>query len=206
MPSLFNKVSDRIIRLEKRTLVFIISLVLLSSLNLILFGIISQNAITDSSYNALKNRTDTLESYYSTLQSQHSILKDNYESLEIEYREISSNYTALQMTLDDLQNHRLKEVIEEGKNITMSPGMNLTLTYNLPFSGYAEINLEASGEVYMWVGSSIATDGYYARFPPFPETSSTITTEVPVSPTLFIYLVNVEKSEVVVVLEVGLVY
>ena len=206
MTSTQVKILNRIGRVERSTLILITSLIILSALNLALFGIVNQNSVTVQNYTALKNRTDTLERYYSAIQSQHSALRDDYERIETEYSGVLSNFSDLQTTLDELQNHLLRTVIEEGKNITLSPGGNMTATYSLPFSGYAEISLIASGEVYMWVGSSVVSEVYYARLPPFPETSSTITTNVPVSPQLVIYLVNAEKKEVSVELEITLVY
>lgn len=201
-----EKVLNRIRRVERSILILITSLIILSALNLALFGIVSQNSIAEANYTALKNRTDTLESYYSALQSQNSVLTDEYERLKTEHDGVLSNFSDLQTTLNELQNHLLSVVIEEAKNITLSPGGNKTITYNLPFSGYAEINLIASGEVYMWIGSSVVAEVYYARLPPFPQTSSTITTNIPVSPHLVLYLVNVEKKEVSVELEITLVY
>jgi hypothetical protein len=196
----------RIKAIDRRTLVFLISLVLLSSLNLILFGSLNQKNSIQSSYDTLINRTETIENYYRKLQDQYSTLRDDYDQLKVDNDNLALNYSNTQRQLDDLVNHRLQAVIEEGKSLKIGPEENQTLVYNLPASGYAEIQLNSTGEIFMWVGSSMVEGVYYSRLPPYPKTSTEMSVQVPVSPSLYIFLVNTEKSEVKIDLRINLVY
>ncbi len=192
--------------IDKLVLVLLISLFITSTLNVILFIRLNEKSMIESNYLILQNRTRILEDYYTVLQGQYSGLVEDYESLRERYNELVKSNADLQRELDDILHHTLRIVLEESKSLSLDPGENTTLVYEISVSGYAEISLTSSGEVYLWVGSSMVDDIYYARIPPFPETTLTINTKVPVSPSLYLFLDNADDVPVEVEFSINLVY
>ena len=149
-----------------------------------------------TNYIELYNSTTTLQSYYNELNDQHSELRDEYTELNGLYSTVKENYADLETDYDAVMNFEKVIKIEEGQIITLEPKGNYSIVYSIPFSGYINLNYNATGDSYVWVGST-ALDSYYSRYPQFPETASIINFSLPVLPDIIIYFTNPSESETI---------
>ncbi len=70
----------------------------------------------------------------------------------------------------------------------------MTISYDIDIAGYLEVNFTSSTDVFFWIGSSVAGGDYYSRYPPFPETSTGGTFEVPVCATTYFFIKNADEE------------
>ena len=143
-------------------------------------------------YQALYNNTITIQSYYDELTDQYTELRTEYSQLNTYYSDTLSSYAQLQAEYDNLVNYKLNMEIEEDNTITLGPKQNSSVVYQIPFSGYIDVSYNASGETYVWVGSTIL-EGFYSRNPQFPDTASEFNFTVPVLPDVIIYFANPDE-------------
>ena len=183
------------------------------------------NLDLSENYNESLSVSSTLRSYYSELgvnyktllstneelQSYCEQIQDDIDGLTSEYLELVNDYDFLLIEKLDVQESlendiaELVDIVNLNKNrsldnqtLIISSQGNQSLTYELNYSGYVEINFNSSSDIIIWVGSSISDDVYYARIPfRFPETAVTGTYVVPVCRDVFFYIINPSETDVV---------
>ena len=137
----------------------------------------------------------------------YSTLRSEYSDLESRYSTLQQDYTALRGELDDVMNLGKSIVLEDNRTLELSAGGNTTLSYDTFYAGYIEVNFTSSTDVYIWVGSSVTEDEYYARFPSYPDTASSGAFRIPVCATVYIYIMNTsEELDALVNLTIKYVY
>ena len=207
MMALIDEYEEREERTRSLANFLIVCTILLLFVNIYQFNLLNDKRGLEHSYVVLESRTSTLESYYEELTSNYLSLRADYSSLDNEYSDLVSSHYALQRDYDDIINLRKEQALAEEELITLGPGGNKTLVYNLDGAGYVEVDFQASGEVFHWVGSSIVDGVYYSRIPPFPQTSRTGTFRIPAASQLYLHVVNPDQdSGVEVKLAVTYVY
>ena len=155
-------------------------------------------------YNSLLNTSESLEKYYSELQEMYSTLRDEYDNLGdmysvlvLEKAELQDDYSELegvkdyiQGELDDILSFSKATYLERNASYELPAGENMTLSYNITFAGYVEVEFNSSTDIYFWVGSSVSENGYYARYPSFPNTAFNGTFTIPVCVNVYLFIVN----------------
>ena len=149
-------------------------------------------------YQELYNNSLLTQSYYDELTDQYTELREEYTQLNTYYSKNLANYAQLQMEYDDLISYRLHTEIEGAKNITLGPKQNISIVYPIPFSGYIDVYYNASGDTYVWVGST-TLEGFYSRNPHFPGIASEINFTVPVMPDIIIYFANPDEFKTITI-------
>lgn len=158
----------------------------------------------EDDYLLLMNASSSLEDYYaelqemySTLRSEYSDLEDLHSSLTQEKADLQDDYfdliddkNSIQKELDDILSFSKMIILESNVTYELPAGGNMTLPYNISYAGYIEVNFTSSTDIYIWVGSSISENGYYARYPAFPHTAYYGSFTVPVSVNLYLFIVN----------------
>ena len=149
------------------------------------------------SYSKLQNDYVSLQETHSTVRSDYVELQEMYSTLRSEYSNLQDWYSTLEMEKLSLQNEydevkRLEKrvVLEENKTLNLAAGENATLSYDILFAGYIEVNFTASSDIYFWVGSPLTQEIYYARYPPFPNTAMNGTAIIPVCAEVFLHINN----------------
>ena len=145
-------------------------------------------------YSKMYNNTITLQTYYETLTDQYAVLRQEYSKINNVYADLSSSHNKLEDEYNAVMNYKMNEILDEDKKITLGPGQNISVVYRVPFSGIIDLNYTATGETYLWVGSS-NLNGYYSRIPQFPETASELEFTLPVYPDIIIYFANPSELE-----------
>jgi len=141
-------------------------------------------------YIELFNITQTLRTYYDNLTRQHSEVREEYIQLNSLYSDLVKSNSELTKEYKDIINYRKKMQLASRQTITLLPKENHAITYDIPFSGYITVNYTASGEAYVWVGSTSLETNYYSRNPQFPDTASDLHFIIPVQPDLLVYFAN----------------
>jgi hypothetical protein len=200
---------------------FIILFVMSAGLSGYLYYVINQDRLIikdfsrryldlHNSYWALSNVSTSLETYYEELQDMYSVLRSEYSYLEDSYTALMQEKVALQNEL-----HILKDIIdlnasillEYDKTLELSPEGNITLTYDTIYAGYLFVNFTASSDIYIWVGSSVTENEYYARYPPFPKTAFNGTFTVPACTIVYVNINNPnEEMEAIVTISISYIY
>jgi hypothetical protein len=166
----------------------------------------------ESRYLDLVNTSNVLRSYYDELHDNYKELELNfedlmgfYDELQIDLEEVQNDYItlenryaslltekeALQVELEEISNLRNQIVIEENRTLEISPRGNATLTYDITYAGFIQINISSSTDIIVWIGSSMVDGQYYARLPPsFPETITEGSFNIPTCCTTYIHVIN----------------
>jgi hypothetical protein len=164
-------------------------------------------------YTILLNISDTLREYYDITRSNYSELLIRYQDLRQEYSEILDLHSGsiqenaelmnqisqlylekevLQKDLDDILSFSKSTIIDHNSSYFIQPGGNTTVTYDIVYAGYIEVNFTSKTDVFLWIGSPVSEDAYYFRFPAFPYTALNGTFIVPVSNAVFIFIKNTD--------------
>jgi RNase P subunit RPR2 len=177
--------------------------------------------LTDD-YSILLNISDTLREYYDNTRTNYSELQIMYQDLRQEYSDLLSLHSGsiqentelmdqisqlnlekdiIQKELDDMLSFSKSTIIENNSSYVILPGGNTTLTYNIVYAGYIEVNFTSTTDIFLWIGSPVSEDTYYFRFPAFPHTVFNGTFIVPVSNAVFLFMenTNVELSGEVII-------
>ena len=191
---------------NKIVIILISAVILLSGLDLFLYFKLNDVKMVEANYDALENRTQTLETYYQQLQDQYSSLMTDYTDLKGRYEALIQSNALLQREYNDVINHNKQVLVEEKHSLRLAPAENVTIVYEIPASGYVEIEVNSTKEIFVWVGSSFVDEIYYARFPSFPQTASVFSFKVPASPSLYFFIENADTDEAEIVYSINLVY
>ncbi|MFC1803134.1 hypothetical protein ACFL0D_04105 [Thermoproteota archaeon] len=148
-------------------------------------------------YYTLENRTNLLDSYYDELQNMYLELRSEYMDLSKDYHQILEDIASIETELKQITNYEKTIIFSTNETIKISPGSNITLTYDLPLSGYVVCNLTSDTDIYLWIGSSINSEIYYSRQPAFPLTTTELNFTVPVSHKMYIFIANVDENQAV---------
>ena len=158
----------------------------------------------EGNYLLLLNTSSSLEDYYSELQGMYSTLRDEYDNLEdmysvlaLEKAELQDDYSELkgikdsiQGELDDILSFVKATYLEQNVSYELPAGGNMTLSYNITYAGYIEVEFNSTTDIYFWVGSSVSENGYYARYPSFSNTAYNGTITIPVCAHVYLFIVN----------------
>lgn len=146
-------------------------------------------------YLSLFNTTSSIELYYDELQDMYLTLRDEYSDLDERYSTLLQEKEILLSEYDDVINFGKEIILENSRNYTLSPEDNITLTYDLIYAGFIELNFTSSTDIYIWIGSSVTENEYYARLPSYPRTTSKGAFTIPVCATIHIHIMNPNESE-----------
>ncbi len=160
-----------------------------------------------NNYQILLNTSSNFELYYNELQEMYSVLRGEYSVLEGVYSDLLREKVALQREFDEIMSFNRSILLENNRTLDLSAGGNVTLSYEIIYAGYIEVNFTSSVDIFFWVGSSVTENDYYARYPPFPGTESNGSFSVPACGKLFIFIKNPsEDTSANVTLTVKYVY
>ena len=168
-------------------------------------------------YLDLYDRYLTLEKNFSITNRYYNEITEMYSDLRDEYSEYAEGYVIISREKNTLQNEVavLEEIInferyiifESDKIVELPPQGNATLLYETNYAGFIEVNFTASTDIFLWIGSSISEEVYFARFPIFPNTAVNGSFKIPVCSTVYINISNPnEENEVDVRLSVKYTY
>jgi hypothetical protein len=143
----------------------------------------------------LENRTNILNTYYDELQGMHLELRDEYLQLTEEYQQALEEIAMTKSELEQIKNFEITSLLADNEILSIGPGSNTTLSFDLPLSGYAVFNVSSSSDIYLWVGSSIHQGIYYSRQPAFPDTALELNFTLPVSHTLYVFIANIDEID-----------
>ena len=146
-------------------------------------------------YTELLNVTQTLQTYYDNLTRQHAEVREEYTLLNSLYSDIVKSNSELKKEYDDIINYQKSMQLASKQTINILPKQNISMTYEIPFSGYMTLNYTADGETYVWVGSTNIEPSFYSRNPQFPYTASDHNFTVPVQPNLLVYFANPDELD-----------
>jgi hypothetical protein len=176
-------------------------------------------------YAILLNISDTLREYYDNTRTNYSELQIMYQNLRQEYSDLLSLQSGsiqenaelldkisqlnlekevIQKELDDLLSFSKSTIIENNLSRVIPPGGNTTLTYDIVYAGYIEVNFTSTTDIFLWIGSPISEDAYYFRYPAFPHTAFNGTFIVPVSNAVYLFIKNVDvelSGEVIITIK-----
>ena len=176
---------------------------------------INASSVLRGYYNELQGSYDILllnfgdiQDYYEDLQGDMENLQNNYLELENLYGSLLLEKELLELELGDIIGFKKRMVLEENKTLVLYAEDNRTLSYEMPFAGFIELNFTSSVDIVIWVGSSVIDDLYYARIPPtFPDTSNGGSFTIPALRTIYVYLYNPNETlETEVVLDINYFY
>ena len=216
--NLFSEVDTRT---DYVKVTFIILFVMTAGLSGYLYYIINQERLIVEDYSLkyldlhdshmeLLNISTSLETYYREMQDMYSVLRGEYSNIEDSYTALMQEYVALQNemhTLEDIVNLNESLLLEEDKTLVLLPDENITLSYDTSYAGYLLVNFTASSDVYIWIGSSVTENEYYARYPPYPNTAAHGAFTLPACAKVYINIGNPsEEVEVEVTLSIEYVY
>ena len=163
-----------------------------------------------NSYWELSNVSTSLETYYEEFQDMYSVLRSEYFYLEDSYTALIQERASLQNELhilEDVLDLNASILLENDKTFGLSPEGNITLSYDTIYAGYLFVNFSASSDIYIWVGSSVVENDYYARYPPFPKTAFNGTFTVPACAIVYININNPsEETEAIVTISINYIY
>ncbi len=173
-------------------------------------------------YVILLNNSETLREYYENTRSNYDELQIMYQDLHQEYSnlygfqsdsiqenaelmeqisKLNLEKEVIQKELDDMLTFSKSTTIENNTSYVIPPGGNTTISYDIVYAGYIEVNFTSTTDIFLWIGSPVSEDAYYFRFPAFPHTAFNGTFIVPVSNAIFLFIENtdVELSCVVII-------
>ena len=192
--------------LRKQTVLLALVFIVASTLGGYAFLEKSARARLEDGYLELHDQSTALNTYYQELQTRYNESMEDYEELNRNYTRVLKEYQDLKKEYFDVINHKKMVVLEENREINLGGGENVSLDYGLPASGYIELEYESTEEIYIWIGSTIQEEGYYARYPAFPDTASSAKVRVPVSPDLIVFIGNPNTGDSSVNLNITLIY
>jgi len=130
-------------------------------------------------YVLLVNTSSTFENYYNEL-------KDTYLVIMKEYSDLNNRHNDLLQII----NFNKSIFLESKKALKLPGGRNETLSYDVVYAGYVEIEFNSSTDIFFWIGSSVTNENYYARYPSFPKTAMNGTFIIPVCDKIFVSVYN----------------
>jgi uncharacterized membrane-anchored protein YhcB (DUF1043 family) len=192
--------------LRKQTALLALVLIVASALGGYAFLEKSARARLEDGYLELHDQSTALNTYYQELQTRYNESMEDYEELNRNYTKVLKEYQDLKKEYFDVINHKKNLILEEDREITLKGGDNVSLNYSIPASGYIELEYESTEEIYLWIGSTIQEEGYYARYPAFPDTATSASVKIPVSPDLVVFIGNPNTGDSLVNLNINLIY
>ncbi len=186
---------------------------LIDDLEVNLLSLDAQYSELAENYVLLLNNSDTLQDYYDSTRSNYNELQSMYQDLRQEYSDLQILHSAsiqgnaalleqisqlniekeaIQKELEDILSFSKSTIIENNSSYIILPGGNTTISYDIVYAGYIEVNFTSTTDVFLWIGSPVSEDTYYSRFPVFPRTSFNGTFVVPVSNGVFLYIENTD--------------
>ena len=159
-------------------------------------------------YSELKREYYFIESHYQSLQAENINLKQENEEYKNLCDNFKENITIIQKEVTELMDENMilqnilnkyntlgdEIMLENNSKIEINANEDVTLSYSNTLSGYLTINFTSSREIYLWVGSSIDENNYYARYPSFPETCYNGHYKIPVCQNIYIYIKNADYT------------
>ena len=159
-------------------------------------------------YSELKREYYFIESHYQSLQAENINLKQENEEYKNLCDNFKENITIIQKEVTELMDENMilqnilnkyntlgdEIMLENNSKIEINANEDVTLSYSNTLSGYLTINFTSSREIYLWVGSSIDENNYYARYPSFPETCNNGHYKIPVCQNIYIYIKNADYT------------
>ena len=177
---------------------FILAIILLSIFtNSYLFLKYMDYKILNKNYVGLYNSTKEVNLYYDNLTAQYSELRREYDQLRNMYTSLVERNSNLEEEYMEILNYEKEVRLVDKKTIIIQPKGNYSEIWDIPFSGYVEVNYNASGELYTWIGSNQIENCYYSRNPQFPKTSATQNFTIPVLPDFMIYFANPDEYQTI---------
>lgn len=147
---------------------------------------------TRSNYIELQIMYQDLRQEYSGLQGLHNgSIQENIELLD-QISQLNVEKEAVQKELDDTLSFSKSMIIEDNASYVIPPGGNMTISYDITYAGYIEVNFTSTTDIFIWIGSPVSGDVYYSRFPVFPRTAFNGTFVVPVSNAVFLFIENTD--------------
>ena len=163
--------------------------------------------LTDN-YLILLNNSNTLQDYYNRTLSNYEELQIMYQETRVEYSVLQSLHSdsikdnaelraqkdAIQKELDDTLSFSKSTILANNSSYSVPPGGNMTISYDIIYAGYIEINFTSTTDIFLWIGSPVSEVIYYSRFPVFPHTALNGTFIVPVSNAVFLFIENTDLA------------
>ncbi len=186
---------------------------LIAGLEESLLSLDAQYTVLADDYVILLNNSNTLQEYYLDTRSNYNELQIMYRDLRQEYSDLQGLHSgsiqeiaelldqisqlnvekeAIQKELDDTLSFSKSTIIEDNASYILPPGGNMTISYDIIYAGYIEVNFTSTTDIFLWIGSPVSSDIYYSRFPVFPRTAFNGTFVVPVSNAVFLYMENTD--------------
>ena len=185
----------------------ILLIIILSCVNGILFYTIKSQTYIKYEVNEILNRSSVIETYYIKMNDMYLDLLDEYDYVYDKYSEINLDKNIIEREYNEIMNYEKRIVLDENKTIELNPLENITIKYEVPFSGYVEINFNSSEETYFWIGSTSIEQIYYSRYPTFPEVTKSGLFKIPALSDILIYVSNPnENKPLTMILTVNFVY
>jgi len=191
-----NEKKDKTISKQIISIFFALLLLSVISNGILLMKYNDYNVLSKSYIN-LYESTKEVNSYYENLTIQYSELRFEYDQLRNLYTNIIERNSILEEEHLRILNFEEEIQLADRKRISIQPKSNYTEIWEIPFSGYIEVNYSSTGELYTWIGSSQIEDLYYSRNPQFPKTTSTQNFKVPVLPDFIIYFANPDETNTI---------
>lgn len=147
--------------------------------------------LLSKSYDELQEYYTEVLDYSQWLEDECLVLQEINDSLLAEIESVRQEKEIIQNELLEISQFEKIEVLEENSDFIISANGNITLIYNLTYSGFITVSFTASSELFLWVGSSISNDVYYTRYPiSFPQIAKEGEFVLPACQTLYIFLSN----------------
>jgi hypothetical protein len=134
---------------------------------------------------------DMRQEYSDLLGLQSGIIQENAE-LKDQISQLNLEKDVIQKELDDLLSFSKSTIIVNNSSHVLPPGGNTTLTYDIVYAGYIEVNFTSTTDIFLWIGSPVSEDAYYFRYPSFPHTAFKGAFIVPVSHAVFLFIENAD--------------
>jgi flagellar basal body-associated protein FliL len=155
----------------------------------------------------LYNRSNQVENYYIKINDMYLNLREEYEYVYEEYSKLNLKNILIEKEYDEILNYKKVIMLEKEKSITLLSKENNTAIYEIPFSGYVQINFTSTDDIYFWIGSTSIEQVYYSRFPSFPDIEKSGSFMIPVLPNLVIFIANPsEESSIDLIYSIKFVY
>jgi flagellar basal body-associated protein FliL len=155
----------------------------------------------------LYNRSNQVENYYIKINDMYLKLREEYEYVYEEYSKINLKNILIEKEYNEILNYKKVIILENEKSINLLSKQNNTAIYEIPFSGYVQINFTSTDDIYFWIGSTSIEQVYYSRFPSFPEIEKSGSFMIPVLPNLVIFIANPsEESSIDLIYSIKFVY
>jgi hypothetical protein len=149
----------------------------------------------ESEFSELYNKSNIVDNYYLKLNDMYFDVREEYKNIYEEYSRTRLEYSLFEKEYNEIWNYKKNIILDKDKSIKLNPKKNVTIIYEVPFSGYIEIFFNSSEETYFWIGSSSIESIYYSRYPSFPELKKSGSFKVPVLPDVIIYIANPSEEK-----------